>query len=182
MNVLSVVAEVIRIGASVLLPNKADLLKWELEEIKKFREELERGKPSIGKEYPVDLRFDVARTRLQRFTSAFNDYKEKPTDENMQRVERLFKDLKDVYVCPGCEEIYNYIDDLLKAVKEDAEVKVEEVSPIIESYIEGLLFSIEATNVMKEKWGFVKPLEELSAGEKEFLRKEVEKRLIKEVV
>lgn len=181
MNILSIAAEAIRIGASILLPSKQDLLKWELEEIRKFREELEgeskaKVKPAIGREYPIDLRFDVARTRLQRFVSAFDDYKKNPTDENMQRVERLFRDLKDVYVCPGCSEIYSYIDDLLKAIKKGS--SLEEVTPIIESYIEGLLFSIEATNVMKEKWGFVKPLESLSEDEKEFLRREVEKRLV----
>jgi len=44
MNVLSMIAEAIRIGAEILLPGKRDLLEWELQEIKKFREELEGEK------------------------------------------------------------------------------------------------------------------------------------------
>jgi len=178
MNVLSIVAEIIRIGAEVFLPNRRDLLEWELQKIKEFREELEKDgvRPKIGKDYPIDLRFDVASTRLRRFLSAFNDYKEEPSDENLIRLERMFRELREVYVCPGCAEIYGYISELLEKIKDGG--SVSEVLPIIESYTEALLFSIEAANVMREKWNRVKPLEELSKEEKEFLRREVEKRLV----
>jgi len=120
MNVLSIVAEIIRIGAEVFLPSRRDLLEWELQKIKEFREELEKNgeRPKIGKDYPIDLRFDVASTRLRRFLSAFNDYKEEPSDDNLIRLERMFRELREVYVCPGCAEIYGYISELLEKIKD----------------------------------------------------------------
>jgi len=135
----------------------------------------EKEEEDKRKQYPMDLRFDAARTRLQRFMNIFEEYKQSKSKEDLERLKKALDHLRQVYVCSGCEQIENYIAELLQAIEKGEDP--DKVIPVIESYVEGLLFSIEATNVMMEKWGYVKSLEELTKEEKEFLRREVEKRL-----
>jgi len=42
MNIFSIIAEAIRWGSIFLIPGRKEILQWELEELRKFREELER--------------------------------------------------------------------------------------------------------------------------------------------
>ena len=44
MNIFSIVAEVIRLGADILIPSRKLILEWELQELRKLREELEGRK------------------------------------------------------------------------------------------------------------------------------------------
>ena len=42
MNIFSIVANLIRFGSDFLIPSRKDILQWELEELRKIREELEK--------------------------------------------------------------------------------------------------------------------------------------------
>lgn len=174
MNIFTVVAEVIKLGSRSFVPTNRDLLEEHTNNLREWRKELEQQEQKVaeakyGDDYPLDLRFDAARTRLQRFRQAFDDYK--GSGMGFERAKRAFNDLKAVKVCPGCEELYGYVGELLQSIEEGA--SIDEVAPVMESYLEGILFAVEATHLMKMKWGYVKKLEDLTDEEKRELEKQV---------
>ena len=133
--------------------------------------ESEAGKTE--NEYPQDIRYDVALSRFRRFLSAFNDFKQDQSEENGKKLQQFFNELREIYVCSGCEELYGAIEELLPEARKGTEGAMQ----VMESYVEGLTIAIEGTNIMREKWGTVKPLEDLSDEEKQFLEKEAYRRM-----
>ncbi|MCD6361226.1 MAG: hypothetical protein J7M38_10210 [Armatimonadetes bacterium] len=52
MNIFSIIANLIRFGSDFLIPSRKDILQWELEELKKIREEIERKRDGFLEEVP----------------------------------------------------------------------------------------------------------------------------------
>jgi len=52
MNIFSIIASIIRFGSDFLIPSRKDILQWELEELRRIREELERRRNNSLEEVP----------------------------------------------------------------------------------------------------------------------------------